>query len=80
MHNTDPYLTLASVKVTRWSCLVDELRPESVLGRTWNSSRTFEPRIEEEELRHYTERNGDLYGCAFDYERFCSSSSTVTRE
>ena len=64
VRNTDHYHDLASVKAACWSCLKDEL-----------SSRHFEPRAEDEELQHYTEHNGDLYGCAFDYEPFCCSSS-----
>ena len=59
----DWYVDFVSVNTHCWRCLLDDVRPEGLLGRTWDS--TVEHRTDEEEVAKYRERQGRLLGCSF---------------
>ena len=67
--NADAYVDLQAVRVRCQKCVMDELRPEGLLGRTWNIS-TGEP-SGEGVVEQYREKEGRLTGCAFTTQRFC---------
>ena len=60
----DWYVDFVSVNTHCWRCLLDDVRPEGLLGRTWDA--TVEHRTDEEEVAKYRERDGRLLGCGFD--------------
>ena len=72
--NQDDYLDFVSVQVSCWPCMTDEggVRPEGLLGRTWDRDRLFFSREPEEELELYKEANQDIFGCQFHHDRFCA--------
>ena len=73
LDNQDDYLDFVSVQVMCWACMVEEggLRPEGLLGRTWDRQRTFIGREAEEELDKYREHDQDIFGCNTHYDQFC---------
>ena len=68
VENMDLYLDVARVAVNCWECLVDEVRPEGLLGRTWDASKG-EP-ASEEEVEQYRERDDNIMGCNTSRNRF----------
>ena len=59
----DRYLDFVSVNTHCWSCLLEEVRPEGLLGRTWDSSK--EHPTDDEAVEQYRERDGQLLRCGF---------------
>ena len=59
--NLDHYLDLVSVNVTCWQCLLEQVQPEGLLGRTWD--RHVQHSVDEQVVDEYRERDGDLLGC-----------------
>ena len=68
VENMDLYVDLASVTVASWSRLVNDVRPEGLLGRTWLES-IGEP-AEEGEVEQYRELDDDILGCNAARVRF----------
>ena len=66
IENSDRYVDLVCVTVTDWTALMEQVRPEGLMGATWNSSAPMPP--EEEQ---YRERDGDMLGCNMEKNRFC---------
>ena len=75
LDNQDGYVDFVSVQVACWECMVGEggLRPEGLLGRTWERERQFSAREDDAELARYREQHDDVFGCSYHYDRFCSS-------
>ena len=59
----DRYLDFVSVNTHCWSCLLDDVRPEGLLGRTWDNS--LEHATDDEAVEQYRETDGQLLGCGF---------------
>ena len=76
--NVDLYVDLAKVEVTCWDCLVQEVRPEGLLGRTWDASKGQLESEEDAEL--YREQDGDILGCKFARDRFCHTEEGEVRQ
>ena len=70
--NMDGYVDITALEVTCWHCLLTQLRPEGLLGQTWNA--TARMRHSDEEVSEYREREDDLLGCDHMHDRFCSAS------
>ena len=60
----DLYLDFTSVNTHCWRCLLDEVRPTGLLGRTHDGG--VEHSTSEEEVDKYREQRGDLLGCQFN--------------
>ena len=58
MDVVDRCLDLVLVNTHCWSCLLAEVRPEGLLGRTWSNS--VEHRTDDEAVVQYRERIGQL--------------------
>ena len=58
LENSDRYVDLVQVKVRNWTALMEEVRPEGLMGCTWNATAPMPPN---EEL--HRERDSDLHGC-----------------
>jgi hypothetical protein len=71
IENVDLYMDLAKVNVSCWDCLVDTVRPEGLLGRTWDA--TLGAPATEEEVEQYREQDSNILGCNTGKDRFCSS-------
>ena len=70
--NVDLYVDVSALNATCWRCLLDEQRPDGLLGRTWDQTvDTARSNTEQ-----YRERRDDLRGCEHAHDRFCSSSSS----
>ena len=69
--NADAYVDLQAVRVRCQKCVMDELRPEGLLGRTWEKE-VDEPN-NEDELKQYRERDGRLTGCNYERQKFCNT-------
>ena len=67
----DEYVDVAALDVTCWDCLVQRLRPEGLLGQTWNATAAI--RHSEDEVEQYRERDDHLLGCKHQHDRFCSA-------
>ena len=70
--NLDHYLDLVSVNVTCWQCLLEQVQPEGLLGRTWD--RHVQHSVDEQVVDEYRERDGDLLGCNTPHDRTCSAA------
>ena len=70
--NVDGYVDLTTVEVMCWECLMREVQPEGLLGRTWNA--TASVRRSDEEVEEYREKDDDLLGCSHQHDRFCVTS------
>lgn len=73
IENSDMFLNLKNVDVSCWSCLVDQLKPTGLLGRTWNRHLNINPRMSWDEVDTYAERQRDMFGADFEYIRRSSS-------
>ena len=62
LENSDYYLDLAQVQVSNWNTLILHVRPEGLLGRTWNETVDIPPH---EHL--YTEHTDQLTGCHYTH-------------
>ena len=58
--NVDLYVDVSKVSVRSWEALVGQLRPEGLIGRTWNAS--LAAPADEEELELYREPDDDILG------------------
>ena len=58
--NVDLYVDVSRVTVQRWEELVGAVRPEGLIGRTWNSSLS-EP-VDEAEVELYREQDSNILG------------------
>ena len=56
----DRYLDFVSVNTQCWSCLLEKVRPEGLLGCTWDNSVEHHT---SEAVELYRERSGQLLGC-----------------
>ena len=61
--NSDGYVDLVTVNVSCWSCLLEHVRPEGLLGRTWN--RSVDVSDSEELMPQYREEEDNIMGCHF---------------
>ena len=59
----DRYMDFVSVNTNCWACLLEDVRPDGLLGRTWDSS--VEHPTDDEAVEQYRETNGQLLGCNF---------------
>ena len=75
VENMDLYLDVVKVGVNCWKCLVDSIRPEGLLGRTWNASQG-QPQSEEE-VDQYRERDDNIMGCNTQRNRFAQRGTRV---
>jgi len=71
IENSDKYLDIVRVDVACWSCLVDDLQPEGLLGRTWNQK--VDVNSTDSEIMNYEEKGDSLTGCQFEKQKFCST-------
>ena len=67
--NMDQYVDVAALDVSCWQCVVEQLRPEGLLGQTWNA--TAAVKHSEDEVEQYRERDDHLLGCKHQHDRFC---------
>ena len=68
IENADHYLDLVSVAVASWRSLLEEVRPEGLLGRTWNATVEMPPQEEQ-----YRERDSNITGCNTPMDLFCAA-------
>ena len=60
VENMDLYMDVVNVTVRCWDCLVNDIKPEGLLGRTWEAS--VGPVQSEEELDQYREQDNNILG------------------
>ena len=75
--NMDQYVDVATLDVSCWQCVVEQLRPEGLLGQTWNA--TASVKHSEDEVEQYRERDDHLLGCKHRHDRFCSAQHQQAR-
>jgi len=69
VENVDRYVDLVEVQVSSWETLVDERKPEGLLGRTWNA--TMGAPVDDLEVEQYREKDDNILGCNTDRDKFC---------
>ena len=81
LHNMDGYVDLTRLESTCWQCVVDELRPQGLLGQTWNATAVVRGQSEAE-VEAFREAHDELLGCQHVHDRFCrhAAPSTFTLE
>ena len=62
----DYYVDFVSVNTHCWQCLLEDIKPEGLLGRTWDS--TVQHPTDDKAVERYREREAHLLGCGFDLE------------
>jgi len=72
LQNSDNYLDLTTVDVVCWDCLLQQVQPEGLLGRTWNQNVVHN--VSESEVMKYQETEANLIGCKFEKDKFCSKA------
>ena len=72
IENSDRYVDFVSVRISCWACL-DSLRPEGLLGRTWQVNATMPPYEE-----NYREQDSDIAGTHFASNQFNATHTTAT--
>jgi len=72
LQNSDNYLDLTTVDVVCWDCLLKQVQPEGLLGRTWNQNAVHN--VSESEVMKYQESEANLFGCKFEKDKFCSKA------
>ena len=76
--NMDQYVDVATLDVSCWQCVVEQLRPEGLLGQTWNA--TASVKHSEDEVEQYRERDDHLLGCKHRHDRFCSAQHSKQQQ
>jgi len=71
LQNSDNYLDLTTVDVVCWDCLLKQVQPEGLLGRTWNQNYV---NVSDAEVMKYQESEANLFGCKFENDKFCSKA------
>ena len=72
--NVDLYVDVARVEVVSWDELVARVRPEGLIGRTWNASAGAP--ADDEEVEAYRERDDNILGHNMGRSRFGVGSSS----
>ena len=76
--NMDGYVDVARLDTTCWQCVVDELRPDGLLGQTWNASAVIRGQSEAE-VEAFREAQDDTLGCQHQHDRFCQRGTAKAR-
>jgi len=71
--NVDQYVDITELDVTCWECLVNQAKPEGLLGQTWNATAVM--KSSEEDVVEFRVKEGDLLGCQHQHDRFCASNN-----
>ena len=66
----DGYVDVTTMDATCWHCVVDELRPDGLLGQTWNATVLMRGQSAAE-VEQYREAEDRLLGCRHAHDRFC---------
>ena len=76
--SVDLYADITEMDVQCWACLTEEMKPDGLLGRTWNA--TVHGQDSEQRLEEYRERKDNLLGCEHEHDRFCQRTITTPTE
>lgn len=69
IENSDQFVNLLSVSVSCWACLMDDVRPQGLLGRTWDKNTQHD--ASDETVSKYQEKDNNIFGCNTDMDKFC---------
>ena len=69
IENVDLYVDVSEVTVTSWDRLVNEVRPDGLIGHTWNCS--VMAVHDGDDVERFREQDQNLMGCNTDTDRFC---------
>ena len=75
--NMDGYVDVTRMDTTCWQCVINTLRPDGLLGQTWNATASVRGQSEAE-VEEYREAGDDTLGCRHAHDRFCRQSATQT--
>ena len=67
--NVDLYVDVTEVTVSSWDRLVNEVRPDGLIGHTWNCS--VSTVHDGDDVERFREREDNIMGCNTDRNRFC---------
>ena len=71
--NVDQYVDISQLEVGCWDCLVNESKPDGLLGRTWDA--TVQVESSDAEVEQFRVQGDDILGCPLQHDRFCAQAS-----
>ena len=75
--NMDGYVDVTRMDTTCWQCVINTLRPDGLLGQTWNATATVRGQSEAE-VEEYREARDDTLGCQHAHDRFCRRAASIS--
>ena len=72
--NMDGYVDVTRMDTTCWQCVINTLRPDGLLGQTWNATAPIRGQSEAE-VEEYREAGDDTLGCRHAHDRCCRQST-----